>query len=146
MSSRALDIGLRVVVAAMLAISGLIHLDLAELYPAGKAITMEQAFRGQAVLVLVLAVAVLLPPYGSRPLRGTLVWLAVFLVAAGSVTALLLSYYWEGADALPGLLPEKTWDVGDDYLGMSEKVLALVTESVAAAIALGYLVSTPRKT
>jgi hypothetical protein len=146
MSPRALDLGLRVVVAVMLVVTGLIHLHLAEFYPAGKAITMEQAFIGQAVLVLVLAAAVLLPPYGGRrPLRATLVWLAVLLAAAGSVAALLLAYYWEGADAVPGLLPERTWDVGDDYLGMSEKVLALVTEVVAAVIALGYLVSTPRK-
>lgn len=133
MRTKAVDYGLRIVVALLLVVSGAIHLALADDYPPfGKWLTQPQAFRVQAVTVLVLAVAVLLVPR-----RRWLVWVAVLLVAGASLVVLVLSVYWDHVSSLPGVVKDATWDSpGRHYLGLSQKRLAAVVEAAAAGLAL----------
>lgn len=117
------DLLLRVLTAAALVVSGLIHLRLAPDYPTGSPITQQTAFQLQAVVVFTLAAGVLGLPRGRRAL-----WALAALVAAGSLAALLVSRYWAGTRHLPILLYEPAW--------FTEKVQAAVAEAVATLTSL----------
>jgi hypothetical protein len=114
---------LRAVAAAGLAVSAYLHADLAEGPLAGDGqITLAGLFIAQAVVAIVVAVAVL-----ARPSR--LVWLAVAVVGLGSLAALVLSVYVQ----VPAVGPFPTLY---EPLWYGEKVAAAVAAAVAGVTAL----------
>ncbi|HEV7210022.1 MAG TPA: hypothetical protein VGN54_14945 [Mycobacteriales bacterium] len=153
--TRLADLSLRVLTAAGLIISGVIHLDLAGNYPVGTPITQQTGFQLQAAGAFLLAATVLLAGLsagsrgrgrlaggrstGGRSILGRLTWGAAAGFAAASLTALLLSRYWGGAGHLPVILPERSWDVGASYVGHPEKVWAAVVEAAATITAVAGL-------
>ena len=77
----------RVVVAAGLAVSAVLHLDLADTYDGiGEQLTVGDLFRAQGVVGLLAAVAAL-------TVRRRIVLLAAVLVAAASTAAVVTSAY-----------------------------------------------------
>lgn len=119
---------LRAVVAAGLAVSAYVHLDLAGTYDGiGEQLTVGDLFRAQGVAALLAAVAVLLVRR-----RASLV--AAVLVAAASCAAVVLS----ASVRLPPLGPfpelyEPVW--------YTAKTLSAVAAGVAAAAGTALLVT-----
>lgn len=127
--TKTLDWLLRGLTAFALVVSGVIHLQLAPNYPAGLWFHQETAFRVQAVVVFVLAAAVLLVPRARR-----LIWLACAAVALGSLSALLLSRYFNVMGYLPGLINEHLWFFKKDVVALVEGI-AIVTSLAGVALA-----------
>lgn len=122
----AADRPLRWLSAAALAVSAALHWDLARSpYFAAGQITMSGLFLAQAVVAAVVAVWV--------AARGqTLAVLAALAVAAGSLSALVLSVYVR----LPSFGP---FPVLYEPVWYGEKVAAAVAAAVATAAALAVL-------
>jgi hypothetical protein len=119
--SRAL--GPRVVAAAALAVSAYLHLDLARgPLVGGGQITLAGLFTAQAVVAIVVALAVLLRP--GRP-----AWVAVAIVGLGSLAALVLSVYVQ----IPAVGPFPTLY---EPLWYPEKVIAAGAAALAAVTAM----------
>jgi hypothetical protein len=119
--SRAL--GPRVVAATALGLSAYLHLDLAQgPLVGGGQITLAGLFTAQAVVAIVVALAVLLRP--GRP-----AWGAVAIVGLGSLAALVVSVYVQipAVGPLPTLY-EPFW--------YTEKVIAAGAAALAAVTAL----------
>ncbi len=114
---------IRVLAAACLVISGVVHLELAKNYSHAptKLIGEDVAFRLEAVTVIVLAVAVLLSPAFRRS-----IWALAGLVCAVSVAALLISRY-SSSTSFPGIYPEPIW--------FFKKELTLVAEIIVVVLA-----------
>ena len=114
----------RVVVATALAVSGVVHLDLAGSYDRiGAEVTVGALFRVQALLALLVAAWLLARRRGRAPL------LAAGAVGLASALAVVLSVYVR----LPALGPlpelyEPVW--------YPEKVLSAVVAALVAAGAL----------
>jgi hypothetical protein len=125
-ASTASGLALRVVAAAALGVSGLIHLHLAGGYRLiGQQLTVGDLFLGQAVVAAVAALALLV-----RPVR--LSWALAAVVGFGSLAALVLTVYV----AVPAIGPfpriyEPIW--------FPEKVAAAVAAALAAAAATAGL-------
>jgi hypothetical protein len=117
-----INAGLRLLVAAGLAVDAYVHFDLASAYDAiGGSITQGMLFRAEAVAAVVVALLVLV--VGRLP-----VYLAAFAVAAGGLAAVLL-YRWVDVGPL-GPLPnmyEPVW--------YSEKTFSAVAQAIAALAA-----------
>ncbi len=128
---RVAEVVLRVLAAAGLGIDAYVHFDLAPSYDLNVAAISEGAlFRVEAASAVVAALLVLF-------VRGRLVALVAFLVAAGGVAAVLLfSYVNFGAI---GPFPNMYEPVFDP-----EKNLSLIGEAVAAVAALLLLLSRSR--
>jgi len=123
-ASRAL--GLRVVAAAALCLSAYLHLDLARGPLAGGGqITLAGLFTAQAVVAVVVAVAVLLRP--RRP-----AWVAVAVVGLASLAALVLSVYVQ----IPAVGPFPTLYEPVWYPEKAAAAVAAALASVAALVAL----------
>jgi glucan phosphoethanolaminetransferase (alkaline phosphatase superfamily) len=117
--------GLGVATAALLAIDAYVHLHDAHLYDGatGASITQGSLFRVEAVVAIVVALALLVRPHW-------LVWVVALLVAASAAGAVYL-YTYVNVGPL-GPLPnmyEPTW-------ALPGKRLAAVAETAATATAL----------
>ena len=116
----------RLLVAAGLAVSAYVHLDLAGTYDGiGEQLTVGDLFRAQGVVALLVALAVLV-----RRRRDTLV--LALLVAAASCAAVTLSVYVR-VPAL-GPLPELY-----EPVWYAEKALSALAAAVSALAALVLL-------
>lgn len=124
--SRTLELALRIVAAASLAVVAYVHLDLAGTYDAIAATVSQGAlFRLEAALAVLAAVVVLVPAH-----RWT--YLPALLVAAGSLAAVLV-YRYVDVGAL-GPLPnmyEPVW-----FTQKTVAALAAALGMLAAAIGL----------
>ena len=119
---------LRAGTAAALIIDAVVHLQDAHFYDpnAGTLISQGQLFRVQAVIALVVAVAVLAIP-------RRLVWVVAFGVAASAFAAVVLYTYVNVGPAagLPNMY-EPSW-------GPPGKLVSAVAEGAGALLALGGL-------
>jgi hypothetical protein len=118
---------LRACTAAALIVDAVVHWRDAPFYDvAGKTLNQGQLFRIQAVVAVVVALAVLVWP--RRP-----VWVVAFLVAASAVGAVVLYTYVDvgGLAFLPNMY-EPSW-------GPPGKVLSAVAEGAGALFALAGL-------
>ena len=117
----------RLLVAAALAVSGWLHLDLADTFDfVGEQITLGALFRAQGVAALLVAIWLLV----TR--RSWLPELAALLVALPSAVAVVLSVYVR-VPAI-GPLPEVY-----EPIWYAEKVASAITAGIAAAGAAGLL-------
>lgn len=117
----------RVLVAAALAVSGWLHLDLADIFDVvGEQITLGALFRAQGVAALLVAIWLLV----AR--RSWLPELAALLVGLPSAVAVVLSVYVR-VPAI-GPLPEVY-----EPIWYAEKVASAITAGLAAAGAAGLL-------
>jgi hypothetical protein len=119
---------LRAGTAAALIIDAVVHLRDAYFYDAnvGALLSQGQLFRVQAVIALVMAVAVLIIP-------RRLVWVVAFLVAASAFAAVVL-YTYVNVGPIAGLpnMYEPSW-------GPPGKVVSAIAEGAGALLALGGL-------
>src|SRR5215468_4300751 len=130
-SGTAINILLRLVVAAGLAIDAYVHFHLAHTYDFVKETGISQGalFRIEAAVAAVTAVLVLV-------VRHRLVYVLAFLVAAGGVAAVLLYRYVD----VPAFGP---FPAMYEPLWYTEKTVSLIAEAVAA-VAAAVLVLTSR--
>jgi len=129
-SSTALNVLLRLVVAAGLAIDAYVHFHLADTYdPVKASISQGDLFRIEAAIAAVVAVLVL-------AVRHRLVYALAFLVAAGGVAAVLVYRYVDvhAFGPFPAMY-EPVW--------YTQKTVSLIAEAVAA-VAAAVLVLTSR--
>lgn len=131
--SRSIELLLRLLAAAGLAIDAYVHFDLAAGYDLNAAAISQGAlFRVEAGLAAIAALLVLL-------VRGRLVALLALLVAAGGAAAVVFFFYVDiGAVGPFPSMYEPIW--------YPEKTLSLVGEAVAAVAALLLLLSRSRTT
>jgi hypothetical protein len=119
---------LRAGTAAALIIDAVVHLQDAHFYGpnAGSLINQGQLFRVQALVALVVAVAVLAVP-------RRLVWVVAFLVAASAFAAVVV-YTYINVSPVAGLpnMYEPSW-------GPPGKMVSAIAEGAGALLALGGL-------
>ena len=117
----------RLLIVAALAVSGWIHLDLADTFDAiGETITLGDLFRAQGVAALLVAGWLVVDRRSARPV------VAALLLGVASAAAVVLSVYVR----LPAIGPlpevyEPVW--------YAEKVTSAITAGVAAAGAAALL-------
>lgn len=123
-----LDLVLRALTAAGLAVTAYIHLHLAADYAfVGKQITLADLFRAQAVAAIIAALLLLIR--GKR-----LAWVPAILVAAGSLAALVGTVYVH----VPAIGPfpaifEPLW-FPEKVVGVLSVAIAMVTAIAGALV------------
>ena len=133
-----MDVLLRMIMAAGLAVDAAVHAQLAPLYAGIRASVSEgQLFELEAGLACLAALAVLAWPARLRPPRR-LVVAAAMVVAATAFAALLVSRYIDlGAIGPFPNLYEPAW--------FSDKTLAATGELVALAAGIPLFLLTPQR-